>query len=283
VADWRPARGFRGAWLLAAALAIPGLADVGDLRVIGHRGAAGHAPENTLAGVAAALELGVDEVELDVQRSRDGVLVLFHDATLDAKTDLSGRVDEYDAATLVRADIGRWFDREHPQVAARFSGTGLNTLEDVFQRFGGRLVYHLEIKSEAPQVPGLLLEALGSFGLSERAVITSFHLAQLRAVRELDAEVPLCLLVRRGGGPGGLLAAFERADAEGFQMVGVAASDLTREMVRAAHGRGLEIRAWGVRDDADIERVLEVGADGLTVDWPERVPRPASGEAQAPR
>ena len=82
--------------------------------VIAHRGASAEAPENTLPAFERALALGVVEVELDVQLSRDGVPVLFHDRTLDEKTPLRGPVRDHSAQELTRADVGSWFDRARP-------------------------------------------------------------------------------------------------------------------------------------------------------------------------
>ena len=81
-----------------------------DFCVIGHRGAAGHAPENTMAAFACAQRMGLSDVELDVRLSRDGVLVLFNGPSLEEKTPLVGRVEDFECAELVQADVGRWFD-----------------------------------------------------------------------------------------------------------------------------------------------------------------------------
>ena len=104
--------------------------------IIAHRGASAQAPENTLAAFERARESGAFEVELDVMLSADDVLVLFHDATLDLKTNLSGRVRDYPAAEVLEAEIGSWFDETHPGVEPRYAGTTLTTLSELFGRFG---------------------------------------------------------------------------------------------------------------------------------------------------
>lgn len=257
-----------------------------SFHAIGHRGAAGHAPENTLPGLEAARALGIEEVELDVQLSRDGVPVLFHDRSLDAKTRLQGPVAQHDAAALADADIGTWFDAHHPDAAHRYAGTGIPTLDAALERFGDAFHYHLEIKTTSPAAPHLVLEALERRHLRRRATITSFHLEALRLVRRLDQEIPICLLVKRveelqaaaGGASGARPSALslqkaqvDLAAEENFQMLAFPARDLTRELVNYAHARDLEIRAWGVRTPADLDRTLEAGADGATLDHPEWV------------
>ena len=235
--------------------------------VIAHRGASAQAPENTLPAFARALALGVIEVELDVQLSRDSVPVLFHDDTLEPKTPLRGRVREHPAAELVRADIGAWFDRTHPDAPQRFAGTTLTTLPDVFAAFGAKLHYHVEIKDELEETPARVLAAVAKAGLEQRVTLTSFHRVQLERARRIAPQVPACWLLKRE--PRGQLDA---ARAAGFAMVGVRASELDPEIVRAAHARGLVIRAFAVESsEAALEQALRSGANGMTIDVPERL------------
>lgn len=256
-----------------------------SFRVIGHRGAAGHAPENTLPSFEAARALGVEEVELDVQLSRDGVPILFHDGSLERKTDLTGSPTDYDADELLQADIGTWFDSSHPEPKQRFAGVTLVSLDRVLEQFGERFHYHVELKTESPRAPRLVLENLERRKLRRRATFTSFHLEQLRRTRRLDPEVRLCLLIgdledlaREASVDEKLAGLFgrslqerriDRAAEESFQMVAFPARDLSRPLVDYAHALGLEIRAWGVREPADLDHTIEVGADGATLDHPE--------------
>jgi len=257
-----------GGWLAAAGCAVaqPPAVVPRPFHVIAHRGASAQAPENTLPAFARALALGVVEVELDAQLSRDGVPVLFHDRTLDTKTPLRGRVRDHLATELTRADIGSWFDRTHPGSDRRWAGTPLATLHEVLERFGARLRYHIELKDEIQATPERVIETVAATGLEQRVMLTSFSRAQLgRALRRAPG-IPLCWLLES--------ARPERIDeaAEaGFAMVGVRASELTETLVRQAHSRGLEIRAFGVETDAEMERVVSTGANGMTLDWPERL------------
>lgn len=252
--------------------------------IIAHRGASGHAPENTLPAFERALQLGAFEVELDVRMSRDGELFLFHDATLDEKTGARGRFSEASSAALRRVDIGSWFDRQHPELQPRYAGTGLITLSELFGHFGSRLFYHVEIKGKEASLPEQIVRRIREFGLGGRVVVTSFSIEQLRRVQQIDAKLPLCLLIARRGGlvaaAGSQLALLEHqrselliAREEGFAGVGIAASDISSEIVAIAHREGLEVRGWGVEHDAQIDRVIAAGANGMTIDWPERLIR----------
>jgi glycerophosphoryl diester phosphodiesterase len=233
--------------------------------VIAHRGMSAEAPENTLPAFARALELGATEVELDAQLSSDGVPILFHDGTLDAKTPLRGRVRDHPAEALTRAEIGSWFDRAHPGGARRWAGTPLTTLEALFEKFGPQLRYHIELKDDLEATPARVIERVAAARLEGRVMLTSFHRAQLERAQAAAPQLPLCWLLK-GAGP----ERIEEAARAGFAMVGVDAEELTEALVRRAHERGLAIRAYSVETDAEIERVFSTGSDGLTIDDPRR-------------
>jgi len=248
--------------------------------LIGHRGAAAYAPENTLASVEKAVALGTLEVEIDVQLSKDGVVMLFHDGTLDEKTNLTGPVREHTAAVLLEADIGSWFDKVHPESEERFAGTPLDRFEDLLSEFGDRIYYHVELKSLEPELPGLVVEALERHNLIRRATITSFDVAQLERTRLLSPRSPTCWLLRSRLPKDALLGEallieqtemLERAKRAGFQMVGIRANRLSPEILALARAQGLGIRAFGIKNDADMERVLALAADGMTTNWPDRL------------
>jgi glycerophosphoryl diester phosphodiesterase len=248
--------------------------------VIGHRGAAGYAPENTLPSVRKAVELGAIEVEIDVQLSRDGVLMLYHDSTLDQKTDLSGSVREHTASELGNTDIGYWFDQSHPSVGERYAGTQINRFEELLEEFGDRIYYHVELKSLEPELPRLVIEALEGRDLIGHATITSFDFAQLERARHAAPKSPICWLLRSQLPPEarhgqGLLAEqrkqVDRAAAAGFQMVGVRSEQLNHGILAYARAQQLGIRAFGIKSDVDMDHAIELGADGMTIDWPDKL------------
>ena len=232
----------------------------GSFQVIAHRGASAYAPENTRPAFQRAAQLGIRHVELDVGISADGALVLFHDSTLDEKTNLGGPLSQHSLADLEAADIGSWFDREHPEITQQYAGTGLLALDDLFREFGDGFHYHVEIKGAEPEIPHRLLESIR------------------RALHALDPRIPLTWLLereRKSLAPRqSPLELREQEIAEaavsGFRGVAIRAAELSAEMVDFAHAQGLRLRAWGIRDEADVERVLATGADGMTVDWPDR-------------
>jgi len=259
-------------------------------QIIAHRGASAYAPENTLPAFARAYELGAFEVELDVQVSRDDVVVIFHDAELETKTGSRGRVRDYSAAELREMEIGSWFDRTHPEVSERYAGTRLMTLAELFDDFGDRLYYHVEFKAADAELPGLTLAEVERAGLKGRVRLTSFLLEQLERARALDAAIPITLLVRdaavlrakvkaetAGQDEPPLLPLqkrwVDRAARAGFDQVGFPSHDLGPDIVAYARGKGLQVRAWRIRSDGDMRHAISVGCNGMTTNWPDRLIR----------
>ena len=246
-----------------------------SIRLVGHRGARGLAPENTLAALERAAALGLREVEVDIRRSRDGQLVLFHDATLDRKTNASGPVADHDLASLRRVEIGGWFAQQHPALGAPYRGTRLAGLDQALERYGDRFVWHLEIKSPEEDVPARVLEAIARHGLGQRVVVSSFLLPQLERLQALAPGLPLCLDVGRTAKQvsherldpdQAIAAAAERR----LQSVVLAVDDLTEPRARAAHEAGLEIRAFHLEKVDELDRLIQLGVEAVTVARPDR-------------
>ena len=255
-------------------------------RIIAHRGASAHAPENTLTAFDAAVQLGATEVELDVRLSADDCVVVFHDDRLDGKTRVTGRVKNYDATFLRRVDLAPWFVRTHPDEAPPVGDTCIPLLEEVFERLGSRVHYHVELKGWDDLLPLLVMRTVDAFGLRECVTLTSFSMRPLVEVRKLDPDVPITFLLRDAADA--LRSAEFRPELErrslaevhdywiaaaadaGFQHVGVRAADLQTETVERARASGLAIRGWGVATEEDLLKLMRLRAIGATVDWPGR-------------
>lgn len=159
--------------------------------VFGHRGAKAYAPQNTLPAFALALAQGAQGVELDVQLSRDGALVVFHDAEVDALTNGTGRVQELSLAELKALDAGVRFD-------PRFDGVTVPTLDEVFAEFGTRLLYNVEIKSLPDDgqdgIEQKVAETIARFGLEAQTIVSSFNPHALLRFRALMSQVAVGVL-----------------------------------------------------------------------------------------
>ncbi|GAB2872101.1 glycerophosphodiester phosphodiesterase [Streptomyces mayteni] len=268
-----------GAVVAPASLAAPAFGwDRGPL-IVAHRGASGHAPENTLAAVDAADELDTEWVETDVQRTADGELVLMHDTTLSRTTNVEElfpdrapwNVSDFTAEEIATLDAGSWF-------GAEFADEPVPTLGDYLDLLGeNRQSLLLEIK--APELyPGIeaeILDELGDEGWlrgrpGDRLVVQSFGADSVRTVHELAPRVITGFL--------GTPALADVPDyAEFADQINPRYGDLTAEYVagiqdvRGAHGRPLEVYAWTINDGATAARIAALGVDGIITNFPERV------------
>jgi glycerophosphoryl diester phosphodiesterase len=158
--------------------------------VFAHRGARQVAPENTLPAFEQAIALGADGIELDVQCSKDGVLVVMHNSTVNATTNGQGRVADLTAAELGKLDAGSHFD-------AKFSNVGVPTLEEVLALTAGKIKLNIEIKSDDPMgghEVEPLVELIHAGNLYDQVIISSFNPITLVKVRHVDPQIALGLL-----------------------------------------------------------------------------------------
>jgi len=234
-------------------------------RVIGHRGAAGHAPENTLASFEAAAALGVRWVEFDVRLTGDGALVVFHDETLERTTDGKGRVGTTTLAAIRQLDAGAWFGR-------KFAGERVPALEDALaalQRLD--LGANIEIKADT----GREAETGGAVARALRAawpatlpapLVSSFNAAALKAAGDAAPEFPRALLVIK-------LAADWRRQAEALACVAVHCreNELTPALARQVLDRGYGLRCFTVNERARAETLFKWGVESVFSDYPDRL------------
>ena len=224
------------------------------MQVIGHRGAAALAPENTWPGFDRAVALGVDAVETDVRATSDGVLVLLHDERLDRTTDGTGAVHLTPWATVRDLDAGSWF-------GPAFSGARVPGLRETLARYGQQTHLVLEIKQ--PGVEGRVLDAVLEAGLIRRVTFTAFDLDVARGIKDTCAQARVGYLARDVE-PGTVARVL---DARVDQFCPPAKA-LSRDLVSSLKAAGLGVRAWGVGNTDLMARAIESGVDGMTVDFP---------------
>ena len=235
-----------------------------EFLVVAHRGASSYAPENTFAAFDKALELGVTHVELDVHFSRDGHLVVIHDDALDRTTDGSGPVADRTLAELRELDAGAWFGPE-------YAGERIRTLAEVFERYKGRLHFHIEIKARAEGLASRTADMARAHGLTGDVTITSFWKPWLEEVRAYAPELATGWLVPLGPGAAWDDAIIEQALELGLEQVCPRANITTPELVDTLRERGFVVRCQGVYDEALMRRVVDCGADGMTINFPDKL------------
>ncbi|HSA60755.1 MAG TPA: glycerophosphodiester phosphodiesterase family protein [Nitrospiraceae bacterium] len=217
---------------------------------IGHRGAAGHAPENTLAAIQKGIGLGVDFVEIDVRRTADGVLVVLHDETVNRTTNGTGRVAQLSLADLKKFDAG--------------SGESIPTLEEVLKAIAGRagLMLELKMKGTAQRAVEVVHEA----GFRDPVIYASFLHDELSPVRVVDPGASLMVLFGRL--PKDPVSS---AMAHGPSHVGLRHDTATRRLVEDLHRAGLLVFVYTADSPGDIEHALSLGVDGVISNFPERI------------
>jgi glycerophosphoryl diester phosphodiesterase len=217
---------------------------------IGHRGAAGHAPENTLTAIQKGIALGVDFVEIDVRRTADGVLVAIHDKTVNRTTNGKGRVDRLSLQDVKTFNAG--------------NGEHIPTLEEVLKLTSGRAGLMLELKVEG--LAQQTVDAVRKAGFKDPVIYASFLHDELTHVRAVDPEASLMLLFGRLP-----QAPVARAMEYRPSHVGLRHDTATRRFVDAFHRADLLVFVYTADSSGDIQHALSVGVDGVISNFPDRI------------
>ncbi len=222
---------------------------------IGHRGACGHAPENTLASMKKALALGVHGFEFDVQMSKDGEPVVIHDDTLERTTSGSGLVSHFTLQQLQQFDAG--------------GGQRIPSLRNVLDMVDKRCRLFIELKAEhaTKAVAAILSHYVSHFGWSyEQFFVISFDHPQLVAIRNLNPELRTGAII--AGIPVSLAAFAEEAGAWGII---ADVFHINQKLVDDAHRRKLKILAGTANHPLHIAKARSLGVDGIISDYPDRI------------
>jgi glycerophosphoryl diester phosphodiesterase len=228
-----------------------------DFMVIAHRGASAYAPENTLAAFDLAVQMGCRHLELDVDLTRDGQIVVMHDETVDRTTNGAGPVGSHTLAELRALDAGAWF-------GTQFTGLRIPTFEEVLERYQGRVHLHTELKGRAPHLAQCTADLVRQYGMVEHVTVTSFQQPRLVEIRAYAPELPTGWLVSEVSD-----VTIAQARELGLTQICPKADRVTPALVRRLHAEGFVVRAWGVGNDALMRQVVEAGADGMTVNFPD--------------
>jgi len=230
--------------------------------VIGHRGAAGEAPENTLASFLLAAEQGADAVELDIHLSADGKLVVCHDATVDRTSDGRGTIHRMSGDELKRLDAGSWF-------SAAYAGERIPFLDEVFEALPAHMLINVEIKhSYGRQIEPKLIELMRRMNRVETVIVSSFEHKSLLHLKRLAPDVKI-----------GLLYSSDFVDHPAVaQTTGVPVYSLHpnfrhigKEDIQASVRAGLAVYPYTINEEIDMRQAIEAGASGIITDFPARL------------
>lgn len=220
-------------------------------KIIAHRGASAHAPENTIAAFRLALEEGADGIELDVMLSKDGHLVVIHDDAVDRTTDGKGFVRDMTLDELKSLDAGE--------------GQSIPTLEEVFEEFGGRFIINVELKNYSSIFDGLPIEAakmVKKHQLGESVIVSSFNPFNLPRFHKRMPEVDLGLLTQPNAAKKWVWRLFK------YDALHPHFSDVDQVLVASLHRRNRKVNVWTVDDPSEIKRLAALKVDSIITNDP---------------
>jgi glycerophosphoryl diester phosphodiesterase len=229
----------------------------GPVRVIGHRGASGYAPENTMASFKKAYEMGADMIEFDVHRTKDGEFVISHDGTTDRTTGTKMVIADTTYDELSKLDAGSSFSKD-------FAGEKMPTLKEVLEWAKGKIQINIEIKS--PGCEKATVDLINKFQMKDSAIVTSFDHTIIKKIKELDPEIQTGALT---------------GDIKNVKMIDdiVALCHpnainpnylyVNKKIVKAAHEKGLAVNVYTVNDAVSMQRLIKAGVDGIISNFPD--------------
>ena len=223
-----------------------------------HRGASAYAPEGTISAFDLGISMGADGIELDLQGTKDGKIVIFHDDKIDNKSNGSGRIADYTYEELSRLDFGGWFD-------IRYKGEKIVLFEDFAKTYLSKnLTFAIELKVQGIEKETLAI--IDKYKTHNKIYITSFNYDILTAVRREDKDIKT----------GWLVQSINKESIDGLleisgNQICPNAEKTSDEDVALARSFGLEVRLWGVKDEEVMGRAFKLDTDGMTVNFPDKL------------
>ena len=224
--------------------------------VMAHRGLSADAPENTLYAFSDAISVGADFIELDVQQTRDGVLVVMHDSNLKRTTGVNKDIWDVDYADIQNLDAGSWFD-------PAYANARIPTLEETLQFVDKRAKLNIEIKPTKHGSDTLeqdVAELITRYQYTDACYVTSFSYGSLKKVKEANLEIRTGYLMSVAYGQ---FYSLKYADAFSLNKVFV-----TSQVVNAAHQQGKQIFAWTVNSMSEVRSLCNLHVDSIITDDP---------------
>jgi glycerophosphoryl diester phosphodiesterase len=242
----------------------------GELRKVdnvAHRGATGYAPENTIAAFDKGVEMKADYIEIDVQRSKDGELVIIHDNTVDRTTDGTGYVKDLTFEQIRSLDAGSWKGEQ-------FTGEKIPTFDEILDRYHGKTGILIELKSPElyPGIEGQVAQKLKERNLdkpqNEKIIIQSFNFESMKITNNLLPKVPIGVLTsNRAHTTEQALKEFATYADYFNPSYGI----VSKELVDQVHSLGMKIQSWTVRSHEAAQFLLDMNVDGIITDYPDYV------------
>ncbi len=232
-----------------------------ETKILGHRGAMGSAPENTLPSFKKAIEASADGVEFDVQLSADGVPVVIHDEKIDRTTDGEGPVNTLSASELEKLDAGSFFSSE-------FVDTKLPLLKDVLEVIQNMDIINLELKNGNVRYEGMeekVIKLTKEFGIFHKTIFSSFNHYSIKKIKDLEPEAKTGVLYMAG-----IYQPWEYAEKLGAEAIHPFYPAVVPDIVGECHKRDMAVNVFGVNEDEIIRKLLMMNVDAIITDYPAR-------------
>jgi glycerophosphoryl diester phosphodiesterase len=249
--------------------------DQADFMVIAHQGGEQLRPSNTMPAFEHAVQLGVDVLEMDIHQTKDGILVLMHDDTVDRTTNGSGAIKDMTLAEIKELDAGYyWTNDEGQTYPYRGQGITVPTMEEIFEAFP-HMPMNIEIKQDSPSIVEPFCDLIHEYGMADQVLIPSFHPDTMNEFREkcpgiatsmAEPEIRLFFGLNKVG-LGSLFTppgqAFQVPEESGGLQI------ITPRFVEGAQNRNIAVHVWTINDPDEMKRFIEMDVDGIITDRPD--------------
>lgn len=229
--------------------------------ILGHRGSSGLAPENTLAAMKLAIKQGCQGIETDLQLTKDGEVIVFHDWSVERTTNGTGEIKDLTLEELLTLDAGSWFSKE-------FKNEKILTLKSLLNIIPNNLLLNLEIKSRSWDNRGIeekVVNILEENRSLENIVISSFNHKSLERVQKLNPNIKLGLLFE-----GQMVNLVELLKISKLNIYSLHPNHhyVDKEFIEEAHGHNYKVYSWTVNDIKSANRLKNAGIDGIITNFP---------------
>jgi len=223
-----------------------------------HRGASAYAPDSTMAAFDLGLAMKANGIETDLQKTKDGRIVLFHNEALDGRSSGTGKLAEHTYEDLLAMDFGSWFDE-------KYKGEKIVLFEEFAQKyFHLDLTFAIELKVKG--IEKETLETIQKYHAMDKVYVSSFCFEALEEMRRIDRNIRLSWLLHRI-----TPEAISRLKTISGSQICPQAALVTPEDVALAQENGLGVRLWGVTDEGLMQRVYPLAPEGMTVNFPDKL------------
>lgn len=229
--------------------------------IIAHRGASSLAPENTIPAFNKAIELGCDGIELDVQLTKDGQVVVFHDSFLIRTTDGTGFVNEATLEELKRLDAGEHFSKE-------FKGTKIPTLAEVLDLLGPyRLILIIELKGKQETLEYKVADLIKAYNFQDRAIVSSYNYSYLNNIKssysDIRTEVDIVWTFED------IVSLAKKLKVNSIAPIHYFVRKMWKITILKLRANKINLFTYTVNDKEDMLRMIKKGVDGIMTDKPQ--------------